>query len=114
MEMYTRQKTGKRVETTQKREIGFAGILKNPRAGSLTFKSSRLTRHQGQCEEAKRTVTENGPRGEHYVQAYLWVTLAAAKGIEEVAEFRDALEKIMTHAQLAEAQRLEAQGVRVR
>jgi len=42
----------------------------------------------------------------NYVQAYLWATLAEGKGIEEVVELRDSLEKIMTPDQLAEAQRL--------
>ena len=42
----------------------------------------------------------------NYVQAYLWATLAAGKGIEEVVELRDSLEKIMTPDQIAEAQRL--------
>ena len=42
----------------------------------------------------------------NYVQAYLWATLAAGKGMEEVVELRDSLEKIMTPDQLAEAQRL--------
>ena len=41
-----------------------------------------------------------------YVQAYRWYTLAAAKGLKEAVKGRDLLEKRMTPAQLAEAQRL--------
>ena len=40
-----------------------------------------------------------------YVQAYRWYTLAAAKGLKEAVKGRDLLEKRMTPAQLAEAQR---------
>ncbi len=41
-----------------------------------------------------------------YVQAYRWYTLAAAKGLKEAVKMRDLLEKRMTPAQLAEAQRM--------
>jgi len=41
-----------------------------------------------------------------YVLAYMWATLAAAQGLESASEMRDILEKRMTPAQLAEAQRL--------
>jgi len=36
----------------------------------------------------------------------MWLNLAAAQGFEKAAELRDLLEKAMTPAQLAEAQRL--------
>ncbi len=41
-----------------------------------------------------------------YVLAHMWMNLAAAQGSENAVEFRDLLEKRMTPAQLAEAQRL--------
>ncbi len=41
-----------------------------------------------------------------YVQAYMWVTLAAAQGYAKAIEGEEFLTKKMTHAQLAEAQRL--------
>jgi len=41
-----------------------------------------------------------------YVQAYMWVTLAAAQGYAKAIEGEEILTKKMTHAQLAEAQRL--------
>ena len=41
-----------------------------------------------------------------YVLAHMWMNLAAAKGVKEAVNGRDLLEKNMTPAQLAEAQRL--------
>ena len=41
-----------------------------------------------------------------YVQAHMWVNLAAAQGIEDARELRDILAELMTPAQIAEAQRL--------
>ncbi len=41
-----------------------------------------------------------------YVLAHMWMNLAAAKGVKEAVKNRDFLEKRMTPAQLAEAQRL--------
>ncbi len=41
-----------------------------------------------------------------YVLAHMWMNLAAAKGVKEAVKGRDLLEKLMTPAQLAEAQRL--------
>ncbi len=41
-----------------------------------------------------------------YVLAHMWMNLAAAKGMKEAVKGRDFLEKNMTTAQLAEAQRL--------
>ena len=40
-----------------------------------------------------------------FVQAHMWYTLGAENGNKEAAEFRDALAKQMTSAQIAEAQR---------
>ena len=40
------------------------------------------------------------------VQAYMWVNLAAAQGIEDARKARDILAKHMTHAQMDEARRL--------
>ena len=41
-----------------------------------------------------------------YVLAHMWANLAAGKGVKEAVKARDFLEKLMTTAQLAEAQRL--------
>ncbi len=41
-----------------------------------------------------------------YVLAHMWLNLAAAKGMKEAVKGRDFLERLMTPAQLAEAQRL--------
>ncbi len=41
-----------------------------------------------------------------YVLAHMWANLAAAQGNENAIKSRDILEKLMTTAQLAEAQRL--------
>ena len=41
-----------------------------------------------------------------YVRAHMWFNLAAANGKEGAADDRDALAKQMTHAQIAEAQKL--------
>ena len=41
-----------------------------------------------------------------FVQAYMWYTLGEANGGKKAAEFRDALAKQMTPAQIAEAQKL--------
>ena len=41
-----------------------------------------------------------------FVQAHKWYSLAAANGHEKAAEYRDALAKQMTSAQIAEAQQL--------
>ncbi len=40
------------------------------------------------------------------VLAHMWMNLAAAKGVKEAVKLRDLVEKAMTPAQLAEAQRL--------
>jgi len=42
----------------------------------------------------------------NYVRAYMWASLAAAQGDEDGAKGLETLEKNMTPAQLAEAQRL--------
>ncbi len=42
-----------------------------------------------------------------YVQAHSWLNLAAVQGKKYAGEMRDFLEKQMTPAQIAEAQRLE-------
>ena len=41
-----------------------------------------------------------------YVQAYMWLSLAAAQGYERATKLRDKLAEKMTPAQVAEAQRL--------
>jgi len=41
-----------------------------------------------------------------YVQAHMWLNLAAAQGQEQAPTLRDILAKHMTHEQIAEAQRL--------
>ena len=41
-----------------------------------------------------------------YVEAHKWLSLAAAQGYKDVAKFRDLIASTMTHAQIAEAQRL--------
>ena len=45
-----------------------------------------------------------------YVLAHMWMNLAAAKGVKEAVKGRDLLEKRMTPAQLALAQRLAREG----
>ena len=40
-----------------------------------------------------------------YVQAHMWLNIAAV-GIPKWAELRESVEKLMTRAQIAEAQRL--------
>ncbi|MEC4687440.1 MAG: SEL1-like repeat protein, partial [Nitrospirota bacterium] len=49
-----------------------------------------------------------GGRGvpQDYVQAHMWVNLAAAQGLEAARNNRDRASKQMPPAQLAEAQRL--------
>ena len=41
-----------------------------------------------------------------FIQAHKWYNLAAANGHGKAAEYRDALAKQMTPAQIAEAQKL--------
>ena len=41
-----------------------------------------------------------------YIQAYLWMTLAAEQGFGPAKELLETLQKKMTPAQIAEAQRL--------
>ncbi len=43
---------------------------------------------------------------QNYIQAYMWETLAAAQGNENASKGLEILEKKMSPAQLAEAQRL--------
>ena len=44
---------------------------------------------------------------QNYIQAYMWYTLAADQGTDDLAaKFQNGLKKSMTPAQLAEAQRL--------
>ena len=40
------------------------------------------------------------------VRAYMWLNLSAAQGREGAAAFRDLIARLMTHAQVAEAQKL--------
>ena len=46
--------------------------------------------------------------------AHLWLTRAAEQGSPKAVTLRETLEGVMISEQLAEAQRLEAQGFRVR
>jgi uncharacterized protein len=41
-----------------------------------------------------------------YVLAYMWLNLSAAQGNKDAAELRDKAAKLMTQAQIAEAQKL--------
>ena len=41
-----------------------------------------------------------------YVQAYMWLTLAAAQGVKQAPEARDRLARQMSSAQIEEAQQL--------
>jgi TPR repeat protein len=41
-----------------------------------------------------------------YIQAYMWINLAAANGAAPAIKFRDVLAGMMTPGQIAEAQRL--------
>jgi TPR repeat protein len=41
-----------------------------------------------------------------YVEAHKWLSLAAAQGYKDTAQFRDLIASAMTPAQIAEAQRL--------
>jgi TPR repeat protein len=41
-----------------------------------------------------------------YVRAYMWLNLAATQGRERAATFRDLVARLMTPAQIAEAQKL--------
>ncbi len=41
-----------------------------------------------------------------YVQAHMWLNLAAANGDKDATNFRDRITEQMTAAQIAEAQRL--------
>jgi uncharacterized protein len=43
---------------------------------------------------------------EDHVQAHMWSNLAGAAGVQSSAELRDRLAKMMTPAQIAEAQKL--------
>ena len=43
---------------------------------------------------------------EDYVQAHMWLNLAAAKGQKNTAEIRDDVARKMTPAQIAAAQKL--------
>ncbi len=43
---------------------------------------------------------------EDYILAHMWLSLAAAQGYEPAQKRRDSLARQMTHAQIAEAQRL--------
>lgn len=44
-----------------------------------------------------------------YVQAYFWFNLAIAGGFEKARKYRDQLEPVMTHDQVARAQRLSSE-----
>ena len=47
-----------------------------------------------------------------YVQAYKWYNLAAAQGVAMARTNMEAIQKLMTPQQIAEAQRLSAEAVR--
>ena len=49
-----------------------------------------------------------------YVLAHMWMNLATARGSEKAFKSRDTLEKLMTPAQLAEAQRLAREWTQTR
>ena len=46
---------------------------------------------------------------QNYVHAHAWFNVASANGVEEATELRAGIEKKMTPAQLAEAQKLAAE-----
>jgi len=41
-----------------------------------------------------------------YVRAHMWFSLSAAQGDQDAAKYRDHVAKLMTPAQIAEAQKL--------
>jgi uncharacterized protein len=49
---------------------------------------------------------KGGPGGRDYVRAHMWFNLAAAQGDQDAAKARDDVAKLMTPAQIAEAQKL--------
>ena len=49
-----------------------------------------------------------------YVRSHMWINLAASQGDQDAAKARDALAKIMTPAQIQEAQRLAQEWVNSR
>ena len=56
---------------------------------------------------------EHGPGvTQDYIEAHKWYNLSAARGEKQAAEFRDALAKQMTPAQIPEAQKLAGSGSR--
>lgn len=70
----------------------------------------RLAADQGnwKAQGALGAVYFSGNMGvpQDYVQAHLWLNLAAVHGNKEILKIREAVEHIMTPAQLAEAQKL--------
>ena len=79
-------------KTTRGRASGWEKPL--PRGGA------RAQFNLGVLYERGRGVPQN------FVQAQMWYTLGEANGNKKAAEFRDALAKQMTPAQIAKAQKL--------
>ena len=83
------------------------GVIEDDREAVQWY---RKAAEQGYAEAQLRlgvlyTYSEGGVL-EDYVQAYAWINLAAAQGHETATEIRPLLRRDMTHAQIAEAQKL--------
>ena len=80
------------------------GVARDPKEGAKWF---RLAAEQGNGDAQVRLgalyVTGTGVP-QDYVQAHMWFNVASAKGVTKASEYRDVLSKMMTNAQIAEAQ----------
>ena len=67
-----------------------------------------LADHGNAAAQFNLGVMYNNGRGvpRDYARAYMWFSLAAASGDQTAQEYRDMLEKSMSQAQIAEAQKL--------
>ena len=96
------------ITTSNHREPRIGAPLSNPGAGPIA-RSCSLAAEQGNAA-AQGNLGAMYSRGEgvpkDFVTAYMWRNLAAAQGNEIAKEARDALETLMTPAQIAQAQKL--------
>ena len=70
------------------------------------FSKEFIKRDNQRCARDQFNLGRMYAKGREYVVAYMWVNLAASEGDEKASQLRDAIEKIMTPSQIAEAQKL--------
>ena len=90
--------------------VGAQGFTKNPAQAAVLYRKAAEQGYPAAQFALGRLYADGGGLSQDYVAAYMWENLAASRAIgdeqRDYAQSRDGLEKLMTPAQIAEAQKL--------